>query len=33
VLAQRTGGLAAFGLVRTLYPDLTPADAAPVIAA
>jgi arsenate reductase len=33
VLAQLTGGLAAFGLVRTLYPDLTPADAAPVIAA
>jgi arsenate reductase len=33
VIAQLTGGLAAFGLVRVLYPDLTPADAAQVIAA
>jgi arsenate reductase len=32
VIAQLTGGLAAFGLVRVLYPDLTPADAAQVIA-
>ena len=33
VAAQLIGGLAAFGLVRALYPDLTPADAAQVIAA
>jgi arsenate reductase len=33
VLAQLAGGLAALGLVRVLYPDLTPADAAQVIAA
>jgi glycerol uptake facilitator-like aquaporin len=33
VLAQLAGGLVAFGLVRVLYPDLTPADAAHVIAA
>jgi arsenate reductase len=33
VVAQLAGGAAAFGLVRALYPDLTPADAAPVIAA
>jgi hypothetical protein len=33
VLAQLAGGLAAVGLVRALYPDLTPADAAEVIAA
>ena len=33
VVAQLAGGLAAFGLVRALYPDLTPAGAAQVIAA
>jgi arsenate reductase len=33
VVAQLAGGLAALGLVRVLYPDLTPADAAQVIAA
>jgi arsenate reductase len=32
VAAQLAGGLAGFGLVRALYPDLAPADAAPVIA-
>jgi arsenate reductase len=32
VVAQLAGGLAALGLVRVLYPDLTPADAAQVIA-
>jgi hypothetical protein len=25
------GGLFAFGLIRTLYPDVTPADAAEVV--
>jgi glycerol uptake facilitator-like aquaporin len=33
VVAQLAGGLVALGLVRVLYPDLTPADAAQVIAA
>jgi arsenate reductase len=33
VLAQLAGGAAAYGLVRVLYPDLAPADAAGVIAA
>jgi arsenate reductase len=33
VVAQLAGGLAALGLVRVLYRDLTPADAAQVIAA
>jgi glycerol uptake facilitator-like aquaporin len=32
VIAQLTGGVAAFGLVRALYPDLTPSDAAQVVA-
>jgi len=31
VLAQLAGGVAAVALVRTLYPDVTPADAAQVI--
>jgi arsenate reductase len=31
-LAQLSGGAVAYGLVRALYPDLTPADAAQVIA-
>ena len=31
VLAQLAGGVAAVVLVRTLYPDVTPADAAQVI--
>jgi glycerol uptake facilitator-like aquaporin len=33
VLAQLTGGAAAYGLIRLLYPDLAPADAAEAIAA
>jgi arsenate reductase len=33
VVAQLAGGVAAYGLVRVLYPDLAPADAAGVIAA
>jgi arsenate reductase len=33
VVAQLAGGAAAYGLVRVLYPDLAPADAAGVIAA
>jgi arsenate reductase len=33
IVAQLAGGAAAYGLVRALYPDLTPADAAEVIAA
>jgi arsenate reductase len=33
VVAQLAGGATAYGLVRALYPDLTPADAARVIAA
>jgi arsenate reductase len=33
VLAQLAGGAAAYGLVRVLYPDLTPTEAARVIAA
>jgi glycerol uptake facilitator-like aquaporin len=32
VVAQLAGGAAAYGLTRALYPDLTPADAARVIA-
>ncbi len=31
VIAQLLGGVAAFGLIRTLYPDVTPADAAEVV--
>jgi glycerol uptake facilitator-like aquaporin len=31
VVAQLAGGAAAFGLIRTLYPDVTPADAAAVV--
>ena len=31
VLAQLAGAAAAFGLIRTLYPDVTPADAAEVV--
>jgi glycerol uptake facilitator-like aquaporin len=31
VVAQLVGGLFAFGLIRTLYPDVTPADAAEVV--
>jgi glycerol uptake facilitator-like aquaporin len=33
VVAQVIGGAAAYGLVRALYPGLSPADAAEVIAA
>jgi glycerol uptake facilitator-like aquaporin len=33
VVAQLAGGAAAYGLIRLLYPDLTPADAAEAIAA
>ena len=29
--AQLAGGVAAYGLIRTLYPDVTPADAAAVV--
>ena len=29
--AQLAGGVAAYGLIRTLYPDVTPADAAEVV--
>jgi arsenate reductase len=32
VAAQLAGGAVAYGLVRLLYPDLTPADASEVIA-
>jgi hypothetical protein len=28
VVAQLVGGIVAFGAIRTLYPDMTPADAA-----
>jgi glycerol uptake facilitator-like aquaporin len=31
VLAQLAGGAVAYGLIRTLYPDVTPADAAEVV--
>jgi len=31
VLAQLAGGLVALGVIRTLYPDVTPADAAEVV--
>ena len=31
VIAQLVGGLVAFVVVRTLYPDVTPADAAQVL--
>jgi glycerol uptake facilitator-like aquaporin len=31
VVAQLVGALAAFGVIRTLYPDVTPADAADVV--
>jgi len=31
VIAQLVGGLVAFVVVRTLYPDVTPADAAQVV--
>jgi glycerol uptake facilitator-like aquaporin len=31
VLAQLVGGAVAFGLIRTLYPDVTPDDAAEVV--
>jgi arsenate reductase len=31
VVAQLVGALAAYGLIRTLYPDVTPADAADVV--
>jgi arsenate reductase len=31
VVAQLAGGVAAFGLIRVLYPDVTPADAAEVV--
>ena len=31
VLAQLAGGLIALGVIRTLYPDVTPADAADVV--
>jgi arsenate reductase len=33
IVAQLAGGAAAYGLIRALYPDLTPADAAEAIAA
>jgi glycerol uptake facilitator-like aquaporin len=33
VAAQLAGGAVAYGLIRALYPDLTPADAAQVVAA
>jgi arsenate reductase len=31
VAAQLAGALAAYGLIRILYPDVTPADAAEVV--
>jgi arsenate reductase len=31
VVAQLVGGAVAFGLIRTLYPDVGPADAAEVV--
>ena len=31
VVAQLVGGVAAYGLIRTLYPDVTPDDAAEVV--
>jgi glycerol uptake facilitator-like aquaporin len=31
VVAQLMGGVIAFGVIRTLYPDVTPADAAEVV--
>ena len=30
--AQLAGGVAAYALIRTLYPDVTPEDAAAVVA-
>ena len=31
IVAQLAGGLIALGVIRTLYPDVTPADAADVV--
>lgn len=31
IVAQAVGGILAFGIIRVLYPDLTPADAAEVL--
>ena len=31
VIAQLAGGVVAFGVIRTLYPDITPADAAEAV--